>query len=720
MSDFLAEEQENRKIRRKVYQADTLKTVCKSYYTRNTEMKERKDSILQNLHFLHGGDYNPDQWLQRPDILKRDIELMKEAHINCASVGIFAWASLEPEEGVYTFDWLTKVIDSLYQNGIYTVLATPSGARPAWMAQKYPEVLRTSDRLVKNQFGGRHNHCFTSPIYRELTGKIDRELARRYGHHPGVILWHISNEFGGACYCPLCQAAFRKWLRKKYGTLKQLNEAWWTSFWSHTFTDWEQIKPPMPNGETEIHGLNLDWKRFVTDQTLDFFNNEKEAVKSGNPDIPVTTNMMGSYEGLNYFKFKNAVDVVSWDSYPSWHNPDMGDVKTAAQNAFHHDLMRSLKRRPFLMMESTPSTTNWMPVSKLKRPGMHMLASMQAVALGSNSVQYFQWRQSRGGCEKFHGAVVDHYGGSDTRVFRDVKEVGERLEKLGGTGLTETCVKPQAAILFDWENRWAVEDAKGPRNAGIHYFETVLKIHKAFWDLGIPVDIADMECDLSGYRLVVAPMLYLCRAGIQEKLSNFVKNGGTLIGTYWSGVVDENDLCYLGGTPGGMMDLFGLRSEEIDALYDGETNRMVFRRNWTGKKEFGISELCELVHCSGAETLAVYGSDFYRGSPALTVNHYGKGLAYYAAARTEASFARDLIREISGRLGLKRSVETELPGGVAASRRDGEKGSFVFLQNFNPYAVSVKIPGKAKDAENGETLLGSILLAPYQTRIFRK
>lgn len=669
-------------------------------------------------HLLHGGDYNPEQWLNRPDILKRDIELMKEAHVNCVSVGIFSWISLEPEEGVYTFEWLTKIIDDLYANGIYTVLATPSGARPIWMAQKYPEVLRTSPTLVKDQFGGRHNHCFTSPVYREKTRQIDLQLAKRYANHPGVILWHISNEFSGECYCPLCQAAFRNWLKKKYGTLEKLNEAWWTPFWSHTYTDWEQVVPPMPNGETNVHGLNLDWKRFATDQTLDFFNMEKETVQSVNPDIPVTTNMMEFWENLNYFKFKDDVDVVSWDSYPRWHDPACTDADTAAQAAFNHNLMRSLKHKPFLMMESAPSATNWMSVSKLKRPGMHMLSSMQAVALGSDSVQYFQWRQSRGSCEKFHSAVVDDYGGNDTRVFRDVSEVGKRLRELDETGLYGTCVQPKAALLFDWENRWAVEDAKGPRNAGIKYNETILSFHKAFWGQGIPVDIADMECDFSGYRIVVAPMLYLYRAGIQEKLSRFVKDGGILVGTYWSGIVDENDLCFLGGTPGGMMDVFGLRREETDALYDRDRNRMVFPENTYGKKEYAVKELCDLVRCSTAETLAAYGDDFYRGEPAFTVNHFGKGLAYYVAARTEEDFLRDLIGSLAQQADLNPCLNGRLPEGVTASRREGES-SFLFLENFNPHSVAVNLPEKYKDAETGETLSDTVILDSYQVRILK-
>lgn len=670
-------------------------------------------------HLLHGGDYNPDQWLKYPEILKRDVELMKEAGVNCVSVGIFSWISLEPEEGVYTFDWLTDVIDRLYKNGIYTVLATPSGARPVWMAKKYPEVLRVTSSGSRLEFGGRHNHCFTSPVYREKVRKIDTKLAETYAGHPGVILWHISNEFGGECYCPLCQEAFRDWLRSKYGTLENLNDTWWTNFWSHRFTDWEQILPPMSNGEMDIGGLSLDWKRFTTDRTLDFCRMEKDAVHSVNPEIPVTTNLMEFHEDLNYFKFRDDLDVVSWDSYPLWHNPNQSDAEVAAEAAFNHNLMRSLKHKPFLMMESTPGTVNWCEISKLKRPGMHMLSSMQAVALGSDSVQYFQWRKGRGCSEKFHSAVVGHDGGNNTRIFKDVAAVGKRLQKINLLpGFYSSCVKPECALIFDWENRWALENARGPRNKDMGYNETVLSFHRAFWELGIPVDIADMESDFTGYRLVVAPMLYLCRAEIQKRLADFVNAGGILVGTYWSGITDENDLCLLGGTPGGMTDLFGIRSEEIDALYDSERNHMQTGEYASSvlRNEYSLSELCELVECTTAKPFAEYNDDFYSGKPVLTVNSFGKGKAYYLAARAEEQFNLDLLTALADEYKISRSLEAVLPDGVTASRRCGEQ-DYIFVENFNPSPATVRLKKAYRDAETGKELYGVLPLKEYEVRI---
>ncbi|MCL2055625.1 MAG: beta-galactosidase [Oscillospiraceae bacterium] len=662
---------------------------------------------LKGLHMLHGGDYNPDQWLDMPEILEQDIEYMKKAGVNCVSVGIFAWAALEPEEGVYNLGWLVDIVGKLYENGIYSILATPSAARPAWMAQKYPEVLRVSADLTRNLMGARHNHCYTSPVYRQKIYEINLRLSKELGGHPGVILWHLSNEYGGECFCPLCQEEFRVWVREKYKTLEALNKAWWATFWSHNYTDWSQVEAPVPKGETGVHGLNLDWKRFVTDRTISFMRHEIAAVRAGGSDLPVTANLMTFYNGLNYFKFKDELDIVSWDAYPQWHGTG-GDVEAAVAAACYHDIMRSIKNMPFLLMESTPSMTNWQPVSKLKKPGMHELSSLQAVAHGSDSVQYFQWRKSRGSSEKFHGAAVSHDCRSDTRVFRDVARVGKRLKGLGG--LCGSLPEAKAAIFFDWENRWALGDSAGPRNCGIRYEETVIAHYRAFWEMGIPVDFIDMECQLDNYDLVIAPMLYMYRAGIEEKLKTFVERGGVLVGTYLQGLVDQSDLCFLGETPHGLSDVYGLRYEEIDSLYDGEENSL----DWNGKT-YAVTELCERVHLTSAEPLAVYGSDFYAGEPVLSVNSFGRGEAYYIAARTQQCFLCDFYRMLAEKMSLERALDAQLPAGVTASRRVSDK-TVAVLQNFNNAPVTVLLYSPVEDYETGEPFYDEVRLQPYEVR----
>ena len=667
-------------------------------------------------HMLHGGDYNPEQWLDQPEVLEEDIRLFRKAHINCVSLGIFSWAKLEPEEGVYDFGWLDEIIDRLYANGIYTVLATPSGARPQWLAQKYPEVLRVRPDGLRNFYGHRQNHCYTSPLYREKVTQIDTRLAEHYANHPAVILWHISNEFGGECHCELCQAAFREWVQKKYGTLDKLNHAWWANFWSHTYTDWSQVHSPSPVGETSVHGLDLDWRRFVTHQTIDFMKTEIAAVKAVNPDIPVTTNMMTMYTyELNYFAFRDALDVISWDNYPEWHNPYMGNEEVAKDCAMTHDMMRSLQKKPFLLMECTPNATNWQGVSKLKKPGMHQLSVIEAVAHGADSGQYFQLRQSRGSCEKFHSAVISNTGTENTRTFREVTDIGTVLEQLSdrvyGSG-----TPAETAILFDTENKWALDKCQGPRNIGLDYFGNIRRNYSYFWKNGINVDIIDSTFDLSGYKLVIAPMLYLFRDGIQEKLRRFVRDGGTLVTTCFTGVVNDTDLSFLGEATGDKLsDVLGLWVEEVDSLYDCESNRTT----WNGKS-YSLKELCEICHPTTCETLAVYETDFYAGKPVLTKNQFGKGVAYHVSASADTDFFHALYAKLAAACDLTYAIRTAVPDGISLTWRQSDTEKLIFVQNFGDSAAAVQLDQPYENVLSGETVSGSLNIEKYGFAILAK
>ncbi len=663
--------------------------------------------------YLHGGDYNPEQWLDRPDILKKDIEYFKKTHINTVSLGIFSWAVLEPEEGKYNFDWLEEIINNLYKEGIHTILATPSGARPKWMTDKYEEVLRMDPDRTRRFFGGRHNHCFTSPVYRKKVHTIDRKLAERFGNHPAVILWHISNEFSGECHCPLCQAKFREWLKEKYGTIENLNKSWCTTFWSHIYNSFDQIESPSTKGENELHALKLDWKRFVTDQTVDFIKNEVDAIREGGSKLPVTANLMYDFDGLDYKKFKDVLDIVSWDNYPGWHKKE--EYITAVDAAMQHDLMRSIKKAPFLLMESCPSATNWKPINKLKKPGMLLASSLQAIAHGSDSVLYFQLRQSQGASEKFHGAVIDHYGKEDTRIFREVTEVGEALEQIRET--VGTTMTAQAAVLYDRENDWAIADVQGPRNEDMHYRENVQKNYRALREQGLNVDIIAMEHDLSDYKILAAPMAYMFADGYEEKLRAYVENGGTLVLSYWSGLVDGTDKCFLGGTPYGLMDAAGIRSTEIDALYDWEENQGIPETgNHLGiSKAYTCKNLCELVEISDAEVLMRYGEDFYQGYPVLTHKVFGKGHVYYICADMELGFYQDFYKRVAEEAGLRSPIEF-IPEGVAVTVRESKDAEYLFVQNYARKSQTVPVPAEYELIYGAE----SEVMSPLQTRILKR
>ena len=663
--------------------------------------------------FAHGGDYNPDQWRHIPGTLEEDVRLMKLAHCNLMSVGIFSWAALEPREGEYDFDWLERVLDTLYANGIHVFLATPSGARPAWMSQKYPEVLRVSDQGIRNLHGERHNHCFTSPVYRAFVHKINAALAERFGKHPAVVGWHVSNEYSGECHCELCQEAFRRWLMKKYGTLNALNQAYWTGFWAKTYTDWSQLHSPSARGEGSIHGLYLDWMRFVTDQTIDFMRHEVEAVRAFS-DLPVTTNLMGSFYGLDSFRFARVLDFASYDSYPSW--GETSDYSIALGAGFQYDITRSILNKPWILMESTPSMVNWKEICQPKRPGMHLASSLLTVAHGSDSVMYFQWRKSRGAAEKFHGAVVGHERSEHTRVFRDVTEVGECLERI--LPVLHARTEARAALMFDWNNRWAIANANGPRKDKQHD-EIVQEHYAALAGAHVNIDIVDEEKPLQGYSLVSAPMLYMVKPGLAERLRAFVEKGGTLVLTYFSGYVDENDLCFLDGMPGPLRPLAGVWAEEIDALYPGQSNKIVMRPgNALGLEgEFACGFLCELAHAEGAQALADYGEDFYAGMPAVTENRLGKGRVIYLAARAEQKFLDLLYERLLRDAGVAPIVDA--PAGVIVKEREKDGKKYTFLLNFAGQDVRIAVP-EGLDLVSGARVRGETALKNRQVMIVER
>ncbi len=627
-------------------------------------------------HLIHGADYNPEQWMDSKEIWEQDMALMNMANCNEMTVGIFSWSVLEPREGEYDFTFLDEIIEKIGSHGGKVILATPSGARPRWLAETYPEVLRVGADGVREHIRGRHNHCYTSPVYREKVHQINTKLAQRYGKNPTVIAWHISNEYNGQCHCPLCVQAFRDYLREKFhGDIRQLNRDYWTAFWSHTYDSFDQIDPPGKYTETGIHGLNLDWNRFVTRQVMDFIQNETQPLRQYS-HLPVTVNMMYEFKDYDYHQVAEVIDFASWDCYPEWHNGD--DTVIAQRAGFWHDLYRSLKKKPFLLMESTPSLVNWKPYNKPKAPGLDTLSSLQAVAHGSDSVQYFQWRKGRGSLEKFHGAVVGHDGTGDTRVFRSVQTTGAVLKKIDE--IAGTVTPASVALVFSWENWWALDDCQGYVKDNKKYLETCYAYHRVFWERGINCDIVAPWADLSGYKLVIAPMLYLADDAVTENLKNYVRNGGTLYGTYMMGTVDGNDLCRLGGIPGGALkEVFGLTAEEIDTLYPVEC-----RHAATEKGTHALVDHCETVKLLGARPIAHYQDGYYRDTPAVTCHEYGKGQAIYQACRDTGSLKEEIFSRLLTELGIASAVDTQgtLPDGVSAHSRTDGVYTYVFVENY--------------------------------------
>ncbi|WP_433352412.1 beta-galactosidase [Micromonospora saelicesensis] len=655
-----------------------------------------------------GGDYNPEQWPE--DVWKQDYRLFDTARIDLVTLGVFDWALTQPAEDTYDFALLDRIVERASAEGRGICLATGTGAHPPWLAKAYPEVTRTDFEGRKHRFGQRHNSCPSSPVFRRLSTELARRVARRYADTPAVLAWHVGNEYGGACYCALCAAGFRNWLRHRYGTLDELNEAWYTTFWSHTFTDWDEIEPPSALTEhwrgpdhTAFPGITLDYLRFTSDAMLTNFRDEKAAIRESSPTLPVTTNFMGMYRPIDYHRWAPHLDFVSWDNYP----PDDG---SAARMALTHDLMRGLKDgQPFWLMEQTPSCTACRDANPLKRPGLMRLWSWQAVAHGADAVLFFQLRASRGASEKYHGAVIGHAGRSDTRVFREVAELGAELERLGPASLGAR-TPARVALLFDWDSWWALELSDGPSRL-VRYQQVVLAYHRALWDAGVDLDVVAVTADLSRYDVVVAPALHLLKGDLPQRLEAVATRGGSVLTTYLSGRVDENDQAFLMDVPGPLGQLMGVRVDEWDARGPEVVNPV---RLGDGADHVDVDArlLFELVIPQGAQVIGTYQADFYAGTPAVTRNSFGAGDGWYVAAGLDQAGVSWVVRQVLARHDLL-GPYPDVPDLESAVRIAADGSRLLFLLNHRAEPVEVTARTGGVDLLTGDrTAAGAALRLP--------
>ena len=656
---------------------------------------------------LYGGDYNPNQWPR--EIWAEDMRLFKKAGINSATVNVFSWAKIQPSEEEYDFSELDAIIETLGREGSDIVLATSTAALPAWMFKRYPEVARVDYEGRRHKFGQRHNACPSSLVYQKYAARLAEKLAERYGHNEHVACWHVGNEYGGVCYCENCEKAFRAWLKKKYKTIEAVNKAWNMEFWGHTVYDWDEIVAPNALSEgigedkTAFAGLSIDYMRFNSDSLLENFKMERDAIRRHDVETPITTNLMGTYKELDYFKWAKEMDIVSWDNYPAYNTP-------WSFTAMRHDLMRGLKDKPFMLMEQTPSQQNWQPYNSLKKPGQMRAQSYQSVARGADTVQFFQLRRSVGACEKFHGAVIEHVGTGETRVFREVAQLGRELEALGDRLLgAKTCA--EVGIVFDWDNYWALEYTSGP-NVDLKYVDQIHQYYRYFYERNIPVDMIPADADFSKYRVVVAPVLYMVKEGVAEALEGYVLGGGTLVTGFMSGIVDQSDNVHLGGYPGPLRKMAGVWAEEIDALAPEQKNAVRFEDGETG----ACSLLCDILHAEGAEVLARYAENFYAGSPVVTKNAFGAGRVYYIGAQLDAKSLARVLGGAASEAGVKPLIDGETKLEIACRQKVGAR--YFFIMNFagEPLPLPERFLGNA-DLLTGKALSAETVLAPYDTLV---
>jgi beta-galactosidase len=662
-------------------------------------------------HLAYGGDYNPEQWPE--EVWQEDVRLMREAGVNTVSLAIFSWAKLEPRPGEYDFGWLDRIINLLHDNGIAVVLSTATASPPPWFAKLHPESLPVNEAGVRLEIGARQHYSPSSSAYRQAAATLAGKLAERYARHPGVIMWHINNEY--ACnirvsYDEESAAAFRVWLQQRYGSLAELNKAWGTAFWSQQYADWDEIQPPRLAPSYPNPCQCLDFRRFSSDALLGLCKAEIDAVRKHNPDLPVTTNFMGlKANGLDQFAWAKHLDVTSWDSYP---DPVFKD-KEVACNAAGHDLTRSTGGgKPFMLLEQVTSQVNWRGVNMLKPPGMMRAYSWQSVARGADAVMFFQWRASQSGAEKYHGALVPHVGTGNSRVWREVCELGGELQAC--REIADSRVKTRVGMLFDWSNWWAVELPSKPRE--INHTTILAQYHQALFDNNIPVDFVAMDGDFSSYKVLVAPLAYMMNEATAENIKQFVKDGGTLIVTWFSGIVDDCDRIHLGGYPALLREVLGIRVEEWQPLPDGANNEIRFSE---GGKTVACDFWTEAVDTEGAEVKAVFTGDFFAGRPALTCHQYGKGKAWYLATRLPKDANRELFNLICAQAGVEPLLAA--PGGVEVSLREKDAVKYLFIINHTDANHEISLGQyQGTDLLNDRQMLqGRVTLRPYDVRVLK-
>ncbi|PZG07845.1 beta-galactosidase [Nonomuraea aridisoli] len=648
--------------------------------------------------FAFGGDYNPEQWDR--SVWQEDMRLMREAGVNTVSLGVFAWASLEPEPGRYEFGWLDEIMDLLHDNGIGVNLATPTAAPPVWLTHLHPEVFPIMADGQPFGFGNRLHYDPSSPIYREYAARITTKLAERYSFHPALAMWHISNEYGPTAYNEAASVNFRRWLQRRYGTLEALNDAWSTRFWGQLYTGWEQIEVPNIPRTWMNPARRLDFKRFTSDALLECFIAERDIVRSFRDDIPVMTNFMRFYRNADYWRWAPEEDAVALDIYP---NPAEPDSHVSA--AFNYDLFRSLKGgRPWLLMEQAASAVSQWKLNVVKEPGRMRLGSLQAVSRAADSVMFFQWRASRGGHERFHSAMLPH-SGPDSRTFREVADLGRELRLLAP--VAGTTQRAQVAILFDWDGWWGLEEVAGlPRN-DFSYTDTVMRHYTPLWERHLPVDVVSAASPLDGYQVLVVPNAYLIGDEGVARIEAFARDGGTVVMSFFSGVVDDCNRVRPGGYPGAFRRLIGAKIDEYWPARPDE----VFAVEFADGRRATATWWRDDLRLETGKALATYADGLLAGRAAVVENHYGAGRVIYVATLLEQEALDAVVADAVARAGVRSRFEG-VPAHVECSVREDDAHEYVFLLNHSAReSASVPLDG-GTDLLTGVPVSGQVVLGP--------
>jgi beta-galactosidase len=670
-----------------------------------------------------GVDYYPEQWVypyggtrERPEeAWERDAELMQKAGINVVRMGEFTWGLCEPEEGKYDFAWLKRAMGVMGKAGIKVVLATPTAAPPIWLTHKHPEILPVDENGLVKREGTRRAVCLASDKFWDYSKRIVEQMAKALGQHPQLIAWQIDNGLGGnsteASFNMDAQREWHLWLEAKYETIERLNQLMGLRHWGQVVTSWSQVPMPMAAPEPHNPALVLDWRRFCSDTIVGYAKMQADLLHQLTPKCPVTTNLSPLVHRFDHFDLAEALDFVSIES--------TGALKSkAAELACDIDMLRSLKktgiRSPdgdtgFWVMEQRAANVAWQDVNSLVRPGVLRMFAYQLVSRGATAILFFSWRSPRFGTEKFHGAVLPHSASTTARVFKEVSQIGDEM-KLLAPALQGTGVQAEACILYSHDNDWALQQPTQP-NKLFKLREHIQLFYTALHDRNISVDFARPTEDLSHYKLVIAPSLHLLSGGEADRLKLYVQNGGTLVATFNTGLVDEHNMAPASSYPQDLTDLFGLEVLEFDQLPAGEENHLVFKGNFPATHMHPARLWCDIIEPKECQVLATYGKDFYAGSPAMTMHAFGLGKAIYIGTQSHSHFYSDLVVWLRQLCNLNPPLK--VPDNVEVSVREKDGNRIYFLLNHQSAPLGIQFYKPMHDLLTGNTFSGHYDLPPY-------
>jgi beta-galactosidase len=669
----------------------------------------------RTMAFAFGVDYYPEHWPSSRWAL--DAKLMQEAGMNVVRLAEFAWARLEPKQGLYDFAWLDEAIDILADRGLKVILGTPTASPPPWLMAKDPTLFRVDEQGRRLSYGHRREYCPNHPIYQEHTQRIVSAMAQYYATHPAVIGWQVDNEFGDRCFCDICRQSFHTWLQERYDSLYEMNERWGTAFWSHVYTDWETVPAPLATAAPHNPGLALDYARFSSDSYVRYQHLQVELLRQYCPGRQhITHNFMGfGYPNINYFDLARDLDFVSWDAY--WrHQWNMGNPAQPSNMALSHAAMRGLKQKNFWVMEEQSGPGGWELVSESPQPGQIRLWAYNAIAHGADGIVFFRWRTARHGAEQYWHGILDHHGRLGRR-YHEVAQMGRELQSLGDL-LGGTDVDAKVAMILDYDSRFAFQiQANNPSfNHTAHFHAIFQTLHQR----QVAVDIVTSDADLGKYRLVIAPALHVLSEEAATNLKQYVEAGGTLVVTARSGVKDKANAVVDARLPGLLADLCGVTVEEYVSLPLNQTAAI----DWISVPEgadapvIQASVWCEFLELHGADALACYGDSYYAGKPAVTRNRFGAGHAVYVGTLSAPIYdvLTPLLLEWTG-------IESSGPmvDDVEITERVRDGVRTLFILNHAASDRTIRLDQGAVDLlhDGAEIIGGELTLAPYDVRILR-